>query len=216
MSEVARESKSVRMAHLLGELRREMNGAVVGSMRYYGGEYGLNYGVSIPTIRTMGRAESEDHIFARYLYQQEVRELKLISLWIASPEMVGAELDFWSRGIVNSEIAEEAAFVLMGRVDGIEEWLNSESELLQYCAVLALAAHDVVSVKSIAPQLISLLKDDPHLLPKAVVSMLDCALRNEQSRQEVVDFMAMVESQLPNDLKSVKYICEEMAWRLSL
>ena len=41
------------MAALLGELRREMNGAVVESMQRGEGGYGLNYGVSIPTIRAI-------------------------------------------------------------------------------------------------------------------------------------------------------------------
>ena len=46
-----------RMVYLLGELRREMNGAVADSMRYYGTRYGLNYGVSLPTIRTIASKE---------------------------------------------------------------------------------------------------------------------------------------------------------------
>ena len=44
---------TVRMAALLGELRREMNGAVAESMQRGEGGYGLNYGVSIPAIRAI-------------------------------------------------------------------------------------------------------------------------------------------------------------------
>ena len=44
-----------RMVALLGELRREMNGAVVDSMREKGIEYALSYGVSIPTVRALAR-----------------------------------------------------------------------------------------------------------------------------------------------------------------
>ena len=59
-----------RMVALLRELRRERNGAVADSMRYYGTPYGLNYGVSLPTLRRIARAEAPDHGFARYLYRQ--------------------------------------------------------------------------------------------------------------------------------------------------
>ncbi len=37
-----------RMVALLGAMRRERNGAVADAMRYYGADYGLNYGVSLP------------------------------------------------------------------------------------------------------------------------------------------------------------------------
>ena len=55
-----------RMVALLGELRRERNGAVADAMRCYGAPYGLNYGVSLPTLRKLARAETPDHDFARY------------------------------------------------------------------------------------------------------------------------------------------------------
>lgn len=71
-----------RMVALLRELRRERNGAVADSMRYYGTPYGLNYGVSLPTLRRIARAEAPDHGFARYLYRQDVRELRLAALHI--------------------------------------------------------------------------------------------------------------------------------------
>ena len=75
-----------RMAALLGAFRRERNGAVADSMRFYGAPCGLNYGVSLPTLRKLARAETPDHDFARYLYLQAVRELRLAALHIARPE----------------------------------------------------------------------------------------------------------------------------------
>ena len=108
-----------RMVALLRELRRERNGAVADSMRYYGTPYGLNYGVSLPTLRRIARAEAPDHGFARYLYRQDVRELRLAALHIACPAcFTPEEFPAWAAGIVNSEIAEEAAFALLSREIG--------------------------------------------------------------------------------------------------
>ena len=91
------------MVALLGELRRERNGAVADAMRCYGAPYGLNYGVSLPTLRKLARAETPDHDFARYLYLQEVRELRLAALHIARPEsLTPDEFPAWAAGIVNS------------------------------------------------------------------------------------------------------------------
>ena len=54
-----------KMVTLLGELRREMNGAVVDSMREKGIEYALSYGVSIPTVRALARQYAPDDELAR-------------------------------------------------------------------------------------------------------------------------------------------------------
>ncbi len=194
------------MAHLLGELRREMNGAVVGSMRYYGREYGLNYGVSIPTIRALGREEAKDHSFAKYLFLQEVRELRLVSLWFAEPSLVEDDLDFWAQGIINSEVAEEAAFVLLNRVKNISKWLYSDSEILQYCAAMAISGFEQIDLHSIKPRLLELLETNPALLPKAVIVLLDRSLRREGN----------IVSQFLNEMPSnsgCNTIREEIEWR---
>lgn len=131
------------MVALLGELRRERNGAVADAMCLCGKPYGLNYGVSLPTLRRIARAEMPDHDFARYLYVQDVRELRLAALYVAQPERVTAdEAAFWAAGIVNSEVAEEASFALLSRVGVLpaifERWMAA-SPLLQYAALLAAA-----------------------------------------------------------------------------
>ena len=102
-----------RMAALLGAFRRERNGAVADAMRFYGRPYGLNYGVSLPTLRRLARAEGTDHDFARYLYRQDVRELRLAAFHIADPaRLTPEEYPFWGEGLLNSELAEEGAFAL--------------------------------------------------------------------------------------------------------
>lgn len=131
------------MVALLGELRRERNGAVADAMCLCGKPYGLNYGVSLPTLRRIARAETSDHDFARYLYVQDVRELRLAALYIAQPERVTMdEAAFWAAGIINSEVAEEASFALLSRVGVLpaifESWMAA-SPLLQYAALLAAA-----------------------------------------------------------------------------
>lgn len=147
-----------RMTALLREMRRERNGAVADAMRYYGAAYGLNYGVSLPTLRKIARAEPPDHDFARYLYLQDVRELRLAALHIAQPErFTAAEFPAWAAGIVNSEVAEEAAFALLSRSAALPElllvWISSSDPLLQYAALLAAARSPHPAAAWIAPAL---------------------------------------------------------------
>ena len=146
-----------RMVELLGRLRREMNGAVADSMRVRGRSYGLNYGVSLPTIRAIARSCPPDHAFARYLFLQDVRELRLAALTLAEPRrVVAAEFDAWGAGIVNSEVAEEAAFALLSRTECVRElyaaWMAATDPLLRYAALLSAARSRSVPVQeALAP-----------------------------------------------------------------
>lgn len=145
-----------RMVALLGELRRERNGAVADAMRYYGAPYGLNYGVSLPTLRKLARAETPDHDFARYLYLQDVRELRLAALHIARPESLTAdEFPAWAAGIVNSEVAEEAAFAFLSRADALPAlfaaWISDPNPLLRYTALQSAARSNSLTAAWIVP-----------------------------------------------------------------
>lgn len=132
-----------RMTALLGELRRQRNGAVADSMRYYGTPYGLNYGVSLPTVRDLARREGCDEEYARHLWQQDVRELRLAALHVADPSVLTlAGAEFWAAGIVTSELAEEAAYAWLPRAEILPElfdrWTAADAEpLLCYAALLA-------------------------------------------------------------------------------
>ncbi len=133
-----------RMVALLAAMRRERNGAVADEMRFFGAPYGLNLGVSLPTLRRIARAQAPDHAFALYLCSQDVRELRLAAFHIAEPERLSAEeLPRWGAAIVNSEAAEEAAFGLLSRAavfpSLFDEWTLSENPLLVYAALMGAA-----------------------------------------------------------------------------
>ena len=112
-----------RMISLLGRLRKQMNGAVSESMQRDGQKYGLNYGVSIATVREIVAGEECDYDFAKYLFKQQVRELRLAACHLAEPSKVDThEFPFWARGIVNSELAEELEVKISDAIKGnVEE-----------------------------------------------------------------------------------------------
>ncbi len=210
-------SNSSRLAYLLGEMRREKNGAVADFMRFYGAKYGLNYGVSLATIRAKAQAESsddkhEDHRFAHLLYKQEVRELQLAAFWFADAEFITSdeELDFWAKGIINSEVAEEAAFALLYSCQGVERWLEQDGELLHYAAVMAIAKSGVVELSKYSDRLIQLIETEQNLLPKAIVVLLSASLKFGATTEEVNNFL----NKLPAENSGANYIREEISWRL--
>lgn len=129
---------------LLFRLRKEMNGAALDTMRYFGADYERNYGVQIYAIRNLAREIGTDHELAKYFYAQNIREVRLVALWIADAERVAApDFDFWASGIINSEVAEQASHALLSRIADVAEllqrWSRSDNALLAYCALLSAA-----------------------------------------------------------------------------
>lgn len=219
-----------RMTTLLGQMRRQRNGAVAASMRSYGAACGLNYGVSLSTVRQIARAEAADHDFACYLYRQDVRELRLAALHLADPvRFVSDEFAVWAAGIVNSEIAEEAAFALLSRARTLPElfrvWIAGSDSLLAYAALQAAARSQWSSAEWIDATLEALRRwagtestaaiaasasHPAHIVAQGAVAFLAAiAARNEANRQAVIRAIGSL-GRLPAE----EFVREELVWRL--
>lgn len=197
-----------------------MNGAVANGMYLYGRPYGLNYGVSLPTVRSIARAEGCDHDFARYLFRQQVRELRLAALHIADPRRLDiAEAAFWAEGITNSEAAEEAAFALLSKSPSIKEiygeWSRSDDEFTAYSALMA-AARSIADDASVIESVPSIVARHCASRPVAqgAVALLAAACTSERMRACV---MAALDS--IRDMQgsfAPEYITDEMSWRMEV
>ena len=207
------------MITLLGAMRKQMNGAVADAMRYYGADYGLNYGVSLPTIRSIAQAEERNHQLALYLYKQQVRELRLAALHIADPALLTPDsLDEWAEGIINSEVAEEMAFALLRYADALPaiftEWISSDNEFLAYAALRSAAATAFGREVAVVAQTIEAIDrfHTSRIIAQAAVAVLAAAYEHNPEARLVVE-------QAINDLDntiSASYVKEEMAWRMDL
>lgn len=201
------------MVGLLGKMRKQMNGAVADSMSYYGSRYGLNYGVSIPTLRDIAREEGQNHELARYLFRQQVRELQLAALHIAEPKAITLEeSQFWAAGICNSELAEEAAFALLRHCDNVREifnsWSHSQNEFTAYAAMMAVTQHPCAEIIDSTPEIL-------HRFPtsrpiwRGIVTLLDAAWQKAEFRTSIKQAVERIREQEHN-----QWIIEEMQWRM--
>ncbi len=205
---------TARMLRLLGAVRRERNGAVADAMRLYGKPYGLNYGVSLPTVRRLAEAEGTDHGFARYLYAQDVRELRLAACRIADPAALDVrEAEFWGAGLINSELAEELAFALLSRTARIAQiygaWI-AESALQRYAALMG-AARNPKLTPAFLPALAEAVRCNPDdlLTARGAVAVLEKTYENKENRDAVARFLGSLDAS-----PSADSIREEMAWRM--
>ena len=210
------------MIALLGAMRKQMNGAVADTMRYYGGKYGLNYGVSLPTLRSIATAEQRDHSLAQYLYKQQVRELRLAALHIAKPEEVTlSEATFWAEGVINSEVAEEMSFALLCKAADakliIEEWSKSDNEFLTYAALMA-AARNVDNInQELLTSATTIINKYPtsRIIAQGIVALLVAAYAS--NKDAVALIIAKIKdsiTQQQDGFSAAQYITEELEWRI--
>lgn len=202
------------MVSLLGKIRKQMNGAVLDTFRYYGAKYGMNYGVAIHSIRDMAVEVGTDHDLAKFLYRQQVRELQIIALWIADAEqLTGSELDFWREGIVNSELAEQAAQGLLCNVEDIDSlvtaWCRGENSLVAYAALLAAARNKNISDSAIQTSVVEVvtLNTNNHLVVQGAVALLASVVASNR------ELVASILEQLPEN-STAQLVVDEIKWRL--
>lgn len=206
-----------RMIALLGRVRKQMNGAVSESMASHGQNYGLNYGVSIATLREIAATETKDYAFAKYLYQQQVRELKLLATHLAEPERLDTqEFPFWSRGIANAELAEELAFALLSKIYDINSlmgvWSTESNEMVAYAALMAAARNERTTTEVAFIAVENAVKANPEsrYIAEAVVALLVYVASRDKSVKIGIPHLL----ERLNDSPTKRHILEEIEWRL--
>lgn len=204
-----------RMVALLGAVRKQMNGAVLDTLRYYGADYGLNYGVAIHSLRETARETGRDDGFARFLYRQQVRELRIIALWIAEPDCTtAADFPFWAAGIINSEVAEQAAHALLSQIDDIDAllagWCASENALLAYAALLAASRSVRASVGAVTEGVRSAVGRFPDNRIIALGATAALASVAGEHRERVLLLLDGLD-----DTPTARLVCDEMSWRMA-
>ena len=196
---------------LLYRLRKEMNGAALDTMRYFGEDYERNYGVQIYAIRNLAREIGTDHELAKSFYIENIREVRLVALWIADAEQVDvADFDFWASGIINSEVAEQASHALLSRIADIDKlltaWCELESPLLAYCALLSAARNSGVGQTVVVNALLRAVANHPD---NRLVAQGATALAINLADEPIKELLA----NLPDNPTS-QLLKEEIAWRV--
>lgn len=215
-------SRTVLMAEIFTRLKVEMNGAVVGSMEDRGLNYILSYGVSIPTIRNVAKEYAPNHPLARLLYKQQIRELQLAAICIADPNEINVDnQEFWSKGIVTNELAENFGSLLLAKSCNVLNiahiWLESQNTLVVYSALLALARAmrdgRLVDSKECLEVCIRLLDDSEQAIWRGVgLVLVAISKQNQDDMVTVVEFLKSVKNM---KLSSAKYLENEVAWQLA-
>jgi len=121
-----------------------MNGVASQSMRQKGVDYKINWGVSLLDLQKMAQQYGMCYKLAVALWQENIRECKILATLIMPPEKMDKTLaEQWVGEINSQEMAEMACFNLFQHLhhaaDLSYQWVNSDREIEQMCGYLILS-----------------------------------------------------------------------------
>ena len=125
------------------ELRASMNGILSARMREAGMPFHLIFGTELPRLRSIADEFPRDADLARQLWQQNIRETRLLAIMLMPAEDFSAEAaNSWADTLKTAEEAQVMAMVLMPQVHGAKalclSWLAEGKPLPATCACLSL------------------------------------------------------------------------------
>jgi 3-methyladenine DNA glycosylase AlkD len=113
---------------IISKIRQHMNGDTANSMRQMGIIYPINYGVSVTDLKTIAIPYAGNHPLALALFEQDIRECKILASIIDDPKQVsGEQIDKWSNDFKNIEIVEQVCSNLFWKAD------SSLSRSIEWC-----------------------------------------------------------------------------------
>lgn len=119
--------------------RLYMNGVTSTSMRQKGLDYKINWGVSQMDLRHMAEQYGKDKALAAALWQENIRECKILAtLIMPAADFTANEAMEWAATLSTVELAETAVFNLFQHMAEAEQLsqllLENEEKLLRICA----------------------------------------------------------------------------------
>lgn len=121
-----------------------MNGVTSTSMRQKGVGYKINFGVSLPQLKTIAATHTPDRILAETLWKEDVREMKILAILLyPQSEFDEARADAWAVDIADPEIAGHFCFLLLQYLSFSEElamrWIHCREGFFRQMGFLLLA-----------------------------------------------------------------------------
>ena len=133
--EVAHEFKEI-----LNKIMQFRNGEVAKLMEQHGIRYRHNWGVSLVDLSKIASGSAPSHVLALKLWNRQWRETMILASMLDEPDKVSEEqMDFWTKSIENSEIAEQLSYNLWWKTPWAYakalEWCRGKKHWIRFTAI---------------------------------------------------------------------------------
>jgi len=144
MGEMSKGKIGSAILDIKKELRASMNGILSAKMREVGMPYKLIFGVELPRLMDIAREFTPDHRLAQQLWNENIRECKLLATMLMPIEHFYPEVaDIWVEETPHAEVAQIAVMQLFVRLpyaaERAFEWIASDHEMKQLYGYLIIA-----------------------------------------------------------------------------
>ena len=125
------------------ELRASMNGILSARMREAGMPFRLIFGTELPRLRSIADEFPRDAALAESLWQQNIRETRLLAIMLMPPGSFSKETaSRWAETMLTAEEAQVMSMVLLPETEDAKDvctaWLKEGRPLPSVCACLCL------------------------------------------------------------------------------
>ena len=127
------------------DLRAAMNGVASKAIHESGMGYRLVYGVELPRLREIASAFTSDRHLAQTLWQEDVRECKMLAIMLYPLEEFDSDIaGLWMESLrpQQAELAQLMSMDLLCRLSEASDlafcWIADEREMFQLCGFLTL------------------------------------------------------------------------------
>lgn len=134
----------MKVQAIIQEIKNRMQGTISEGLTKHGVDYKINYGVSVPELKQIAQNHIGNHQLALELFQQDIRECKILASLIDDPALVtGEQIDDWSQSFTNPEIVEQVCSNLLWKseyaLSRSIEWCLTGDELMQKAGLIIAA-----------------------------------------------------------------------------
>lgn len=133
------------LALIKAELRSAMNGVASRAIRESGMAYKLCYGIELPRLRQIAAGFTPDRRLAQSLWQENVRECKMLAIMLYPVEDFDADMaSLWIESFIpeQAELAGLLSMDLLARLPEASElafhWMADERNMFQLCGFLVI------------------------------------------------------------------------------
>ncbi len=188
---------------ILSALGSYRNGEVASVMQQHGLQYKMNMGVSLTDLKAISRSYAPSHVLALKLWNRSWRETMILATLLDEPEKVTEEqMDFWTKSVETSEIAEHLSANLWWRTPFAYakalEWCRGRKHWVRYTSV-HLAGRLAMMDKHSPDEMFELffeefltLSKDPSLMTVLYRTLIQMAGRSDEMSEGVRDWCGLL------------------------
>lgn len=139
---------------LLKAIKLRKSGEVADSMNQQGANYKMNWGASLLDLRDLAKQYQRNHLLALKLWNKQWRETLILATMLDNPEEVSEEqMDFWTKSMENTEIAEQASANLwvhtkFAYVKALE-WCRGKKHIVRFSGIHLMGRLAITDKKAI-------------------------------------------------------------------